>query len=286
MSEPAESDDVPALLSARRQHVTTTSARSTLLTVLGEYVFPTDQPVWTSTFVSALGLLGIEEKSARQALNRTSAQGLIESQRHGRRVQWSLTDHGREVLKEGTDRIYGFMRRRRPWDGRWLVLSIPIPEKRRQLRHHLSTRLRWLGLGSPAPGLWITPNAGRDRDVQAVLDKLGLTDAASGWIGPSAGIGPESRLLARAWDLADVAEQYDDFLSTFENREARTDEEAFVAQIQLVQAWRRFPFVDPEIPAELLESDWPGIRAGNVFHDRHARWHRPAQAAWDSLADG
>jgi phenylacetic acid degradation operon negative regulatory protein len=254
-----------------------------LLTLFGEFVHPSGRPVWTSTLVAAMTSLGIEEKSARQALTRTATHDLIESARHGRRVMWSLTDHGRSVLEEGTERIYTFMRRRRPWDQRWLVLSVPIPETRRQLRHRLGTRLTWLGLGSPTPGLWVSPDASRGDAVIAVLEELGLTEHAFAWTGPSAVTGREAQLLAAAWDLEAVAKEYLAFLDEFEGRTTDNDEEAFIAQVQMVQAWRRFPLIDPDLPAELLGPDWPGPRAANVFHDRHARWHRAAHAAWENF---
>ncbi len=53
----------------------------------------------------------------------------------------------------------------------------------------------------------------------------------------------------------------------------------FAALVTLVHEWRRFPFVDPEIPDELLPSGWPGHRAKAVFDERHARWS-PAATAW------
>ena len=96
-------------------------------------------------------------------------EGLLTSTRHGRRVLWELTPAGAELLEEGTQRIYGFMRERHPWDGRWLVLSVPIPETQRQLRHRLRTRLTWLGLGSPTSGLWVSPDADMAAAVRAVM---------------------------------------------------------------------------------------------------------------------
>ena len=79
--------------------------------------------------------------------------------RHGRRVLWELTDDGRRLLEEGTRADLRVHARAAPWDGRWLVLCVPIPETQRQLRHRLRTRLTWLGLGSPTSGLWVTPDA-------------------------------------------------------------------------------------------------------------------------------
>ncbi|MCW2843858.1 MAG: PaaX family transcriptional regulator [Nocardioides sp.] len=270
-------------IASRRRDVGTASARSLLLTVLGEFVHPRHSKVWTATLVQSLQVLGVEEKSARQALTRTANEGLLSATRHGRRVQWELTSTGSELLEEGTRRIYGFMRERRPWDGRWLVLTVPIPERQRQLRHRLRTRLTWLGLGSPTSGLWISPDATKDRAVHDVIRDLGLESQAFAWTGSAAGLGNEERLLGEAWDLASVEDRYMDFISAFESRKAESQADAFTAQIEMVQEWRRFPSLDPDLPRELLDHDWPGPRAAAAFHDRHGRWHRPAQAQWDRM---
>jgi len=265
---------------ARRPRLGTASARSTLLTVLGEFVHPRGEGVWTSTLVAALAALDIEEKSARQALTRTAAEGLIESTRHGRRVLWRLTPVGKALLEEGTQHIYGFMRDRRAWDGRWLVVSVAIPESQRRLRHRLRTRLTWLGLGTPTPGLWVSPDASKAPLVREVVAGLGLQELAFAWAGPIADTGDERLLLAQAWDLDDVERRYLDFIEEFGQREAGDDDGAFVAQVQMIEAWRRFPFLDPDLPRELLDHDWPGPRAADTFHDRHRRWDRGAQRAW------
>jgi phenylacetic acid degradation operon negative regulatory protein len=275
--------ETPTVVSRRRE-VGTASARSLLLTVLGEFVHPRHSTVWTATLVQSLGVLGVEEKSARQALTRTANEGLLTSTRHGRRVQWELTPSGADLLEKGTRRIYGFMRERRPWDGRWLILTVPIPESQRQQRHRLRTRLTWLGLGSPTSGMWVSPDATKDRAVHEVIRDLGLESQAFAWTGSAAGLGDEQRLLADAWDLASVEDRYLEFIGAFESRDAESRTEAFIAQVRIVQEWRRFPFLDPDLPRELLDHDWPGPRAAAAFHDRHGRWHRPAQAEWDRMA--
>jgi phenylacetic acid degradation operon negative regulatory protein len=269
--------------SPRRREIGSASARSLLLTVLGEFVHPRSQRVWTATLLEALGALGVEEKSARQALTRLAGEDLLVSSRHGRRVSWSLTPSGAALLAEGRSRIYGFMRERRPWDGRWLVLSVPIPETQRQLRHRLRTRLTWLGLGSPTSGLWVTPDDRLADEVRAVVRDLGLEEQAFAWVGAAGGIGSEERLLVEAWELADVEERYVAFLDDFASRVPDSPEEAFVSQVEMVQEWRRFPFLDPDLPGELLDHDWPGPRAAAAFHDRHDLWHRQAQAEWDRM---
>lgn len=267
----------------RRRETRSASARSYLLTVLGEFALARDESVWTATVLEALGRLGVEERAARQALARSSGEGLLDPQRHGRRVAWTLTDEGRSLLHEGTGRIYGFMREHHGWDGRWLVLTVSIPESQRQLRHRLRTQLTWLGLGSPVSGLWVSPDATKSPAVHRVVRDLGLDQQSFGWVGPASGIGEESRLMSAAWDLEEVEERYLTFLGAFGDRRTDTGADAFTAQVEIVQAWRRFPFVDPDLPRELLDHDWPGPRAAALFHDRHARWHRQAQQEWDRM---
>ena len=91
---------------SRRREVSHTSARSLLMTVLGEYVLPRDHPVWTWVLVDTLAGFGVEEKSARQALARAAAEGWLVSERVGRRARWGLTPPGRRLLTEGAQRIY------------------------------------------------------------------------------------------------------------------------------------------------------------------------------------
>lgn len=259
------------------------SARSLLLTILGEFVHPRDGSAWTGTLVSALAALGVEEKSARQTIARTANQGLIESERHGRRVRWKVTPHGQAILAEGTERIYGFLRSSRTWDGRWLVVAAAVPESQRSTRHKLRTRLTWLGLGCPTPGMWIIPDAEKEDEVQATLADLDLTDRAFAWVGRrAAGTDPAS-LLDAAWDLDEVRARYHEFAADFSERAVEDDTQAFVAQVELIQAWRSFPFADPDLPAELLPRDWPGPQAATLFHTRRDRWHRLAQREWDRM---
>lgn len=262
---------------------TAASARSLLLTILGEFVHSRDGSAWTGTLVAALGALGVEEKSARQTIARTASQGIIASERHGRRVRWQLTDDGSLLLAEGTERIYSFLRSRHTWDGQWLVVAAAVPESQRSTRHKLRTRLTWLGLGCPTPGLWIIPDADKEDEVQAALTDLDLADRAFAWVGRrAAGTDPAS-LIDAAWDLAEVRTRYQGFNADFEERAVEDDSEAFVAQVELIQAWRSFPFVDPDLPAELLPPDWPGPAAATLFHTRRDRWHRRAQREWDRM---
>ncbi len=268
----------------RRRETGSASARSLLLTVLGEFVRPAGQPAWTGALVAALAEVGVEEKAARQALSRTAAEHLLSAERDGRRVRWHLTAAGDRLLAEGTERIYSFGRPVQRWDGRWLVLAVSVPETQRQLRHRLRTRLTWAGLGSPLPGLWVTPDIDKEKEVAAAIEELGVE--ACSFVGPYGAVGDQRRVVAAAWQLGELERLYDVFLAEVGGADVAGRAGAFSAQVQLVQRWRRFPFLDPALPAQLLPEGWPGPAAAALFHARHDAWHQQAQAHWRALSDG
>jgi len=85
-------DPEPSQQWARRsQALGVPSTRGYLLTVLGEFVLPVGGRVWTAALLDALGALGVEERTARQAVWRSAERGLLESERIGRRTHRFLT---------------------------------------------------------------------------------------------------------------------------------------------------------------------------------------------------
>lgn len=271
----------PAL--SRRRELGDTSARSLLMTVLGEFVMRRDQPVWTSTLVTVLAKFGVEEKSARQALARTAAEEWLSAERHGRRVRWRLTSRGRQLLTEGDDRIYSFGREERSWDRMWLVLMVSVPETKRELRHRLRTRLSWAGFGSPSAGVWVTPDTKREQEAQQILEELALTDGAMSFIAQYGSIGQEQSIVHQAWNLQAIAERYKQFIDEFGGLGPDGADATLVAHTRLVHEWRRFPLLDPQLPSELLPSGWTGAQAATLFHDLQLAWRPDAQRRWDEL---
>jgi phenylacetic acid degradation operon negative regulatory protein len=266
---------------SRRQAAGTESARALLFTILGEFVLPGSRAVWTSTFIDVLGRLGVEEKTSRQALMRTGADGWLTRQREGRRTLWSLSPHAVSLLTEGAERIYGFSAAQQEWDGRWLLVLARAPESERSARHLLRTRLAWAGLGSPAPGVWISTHPDRAAEAERVLAEAGLRDDAQIFVAERHGGGELSAMVAQAWDLPEIEDRYEEFLAEFAHPAAG---DPLARLIQLVHAWRRFPFIDPALPRELLPAQWTGARAARLFQRQHAAWTAGATAEWDRIA--
>jgi phenylacetic acid degradation operon negative regulatory protein len=266
---------------SRRHAAGAETARGLLFTVLGEFVLPSGGSAWTAAFIEILGRLGVEEKACRQALMRTAADGWLSPARVGRRTCWSLTASSERLLTEGTERIYGFTAATREWDGRWLVVLARIPETERPARHRLRTRLTWAGFGSPAPGVWLSAHAGRAAEAEQVLADAGLLTEAQIFVAERAGGGPLTALARRAFDLDDIERQYEAFLAEFASPGCA---DPLARIVELVHAWRRFPWIDPVLPAELLPEQWSGMRAAGLFTRQHALWSAAAQAEWHRIS--
>ena len=146
---------------------------------------------------------------------RTAADGWLTADRAGRRASWRLTASGVQLLTEGTERIYGFAAARSQWDGRWLMILVRTPESERPARHRLRTRLSWAGFGSPAPGIWLSPDASLQAEAERILAEAGLRDEAQIFLASHAGGGELAALARQAWDLDRIEQRYEQFIAEF-----------------------------------------------------------------------
>lgn len=275
----AEADNRTSLLGTRPS-----SARALLLVLLGEFVWPSVKPVWSATLLRALADLDVEPNAARKALQRTADSGFIAPEREGRRVRWTITEDGFRTLSAGDERVLQWDSRDTRWDGRWLIVSVSVPERQRRLRHHLQSRLFWAGLGSPVPGQWITPHWERADEVAKIIRDLDLDDQAHMFIGAPGPIADERRLVAQSWDLDELAADYRGFIDAFAGLNPRSDLECMRARVALTQDWRRFPYLDPDLPKQFLPAEWPGHDAARVFRDRHNAFRVRSLRHWNRIS--
>ena len=96
-------------------------------------------------------------------------------------------------------------------------------------------------------------------------------------------IGRPADVVALAWDLRAVEARYKQFIATFTPVQPADDAQALTAQTLLVHEWRRFPFLDPRLPRDLLPPGWLGADAARLFAARHARWRDGAGRCWAQL---
>jgi phenylacetic acid degradation operon negative regulatory protein len=262
------------------------SPGSLILTFYGAYGRSGDAPdgsVPVAALIRLLGAVGVDAPSVRSAVSRLKRRGLLVSDRAGSRsAAYAPSEAARQLLADGDRRIYD--RPRPDAAGSWLLAVFSVPERERQRRHVLRSRLARLGFGNAAPGIWLAP-AHLEDETRHTLARLGLTAYVDLFRGTHAGFEPTAEAVARWWDLDALAALHRDFLEVHEpvlrawaRRRRVAPEEAYRDYLPALDAWRRLPYADPGLPVSLLPEGWPGERAAEVFAALDARLRGPGGA--------
>jgi phenylacetic acid degradation operon negative regulatory protein len=269
-----------------------------LLTLLGDYWWQRTESLPSAAIVGLLAEFGVSDSAARAALSRLTRNGLLVTSRSGRRTFVRLSRRAADVLDDGGRRIFSFGATPAPWDGMWSLVAFSIPEEHRSARDELRKELRWLGFAPLYDGLWVCP---RDHagDVMARLKDLGISTAtafratalpavtADGVIGAVGAVGAAAvgdaaadgaggalvtaDIPARAWDLSGLRDRYQEFtefaglLRDQTVAGEITTADALVARTRVMNEWRAFPAMDPDLPYELLPPAWPRAAARDLF---------------------
>ena len=258
----ATRDPHPALAALLRRFRAQRPLRggSLLMSVFGDAIAPRGARVSLGSLIGLARPFGLTERLVRTSVARLAAEGWLTATRRGRLSEYRLTDTGHGVFAQATQRIYGASPGE--WDGHWTLLVVPPG---RGARGTLRDRLRWLGFGQLAPGVFVHPTC----TAQQAHNALAPGALADGWLFTSAGeaAAADRRLVAAAWDLEDLARRYRRFRDAFAPIEASLSlaalapQSAFVVRTLLIHEYRKIHLRDPLLPAALLPEDWIGAQA-------------------------
>ncbi|HEY3364804.1 MAG TPA: PaaX family transcriptional regulator C-terminal domain-containing protein [Symbiobacteriaceae bacterium] len=242
-----------------------------LFDLWGDYIQHRGGEVWTVTLTRYMAEFGISEPTLRQALSRMTRQGWLQVRRVATRSCYSLTERGQRRITEACRRVYDPVDL--PWDGMWRILTYSIPESMRAKRDELRHELAWTGFAPLASGAWISPNP-LDEAAQELIRRYEIESCVSTFLSRHMGPGTPKELVQRCWDLRAIQEGYDQFLlrwtprlDLFREGRSLPDDRCFVEKLELVHDFRKFLFVDPGLPRELLPGGWRGLDARGVFQE-------------------
>jgi phenylacetic acid degradation operon negative regulatory protein len=277
---------------ARSRQLTTSSKwfepqpQELVMTLLGAYVSPSRDSVWSGGLVNLLGEFGFSPGAARVALGRVVRRSLLVRVRDGRHVHYTLTPRSSELLAEGDRRIFSLGRHRHRANA-WTVLWHGIPENQRLEHARLTRRLRFLGFGSVQDGTWVSPHD-REAEVAALVASLGVSESVAVLLGRPASSIDFLPFARRAWDLDHLDARYEAFAREFSAyvparvRRQLSEREAFLLRTRLVHMFRTFPFLDPELPDEYMPEPRNRAHAVKVFDSLYPALAPPAQAYFDA----
>jgi phenylacetic acid degradation operon negative regulatory protein len=256
--------------------------KSLILDLFGRYSAQVQGWLAVSDLVELMGLLGVDEQAVRSAVSRMTRRGLLRQEVRDHVRGYATTPAADDLFADGDRHIYTSMEPARADDG-WTLLSFSMPESERDKRHVLRSRLMWLGMGNLSSGLWIGPRRVLP-DAVATVKSLGFEEFVDVFSASFEGMGDVTELVRRSWDLPALAELYSQFIAHHRpelERIRRTrrpiePQEAFVVYTLALHEWRKFPYLDPGLPVELLPRPWPGRVAAELFHDLRGRLEETA----------
>lgn len=285
-----------------------------LFTLFGDYVRHYGGTIWIGSLIALMAELAFTASAVRAAVSRTTRQGWLAAVRAGRASYYALTPRGEARVEEAARRIFKLHPER--WDGLWRVIVLPSAGSRDD-RAELRRELGWMGFAQMARGVYVTPNDLFDR-LPALAERYGLPSAGEMFTARLAGGGCASRrrvptgsdvssrpipggdgaaaFAARHWDLPAIDRAYAAFVEEWRPRlagwragAARTagapdlpGAEAFVQKTRLVHEFRKFLFIDPGLPGEVLPERWNGVEARGIFSAAYHLLSEPALAFFES----
>jgi phenylacetic acid degradation operon negative regulatory protein len=262
--------------------------RHLIVTVYGLYARSDGGWLSVAALIRLLADLGVDEPAVRSAISRLKRRGILHPRRHEGAAGYELSAEAVAILREGDARI--FRRRRATLADGWLLAVFSVPESERHRRHVLRTELTRLGFGMAAPGVWVVP-AHPDDATAEMLRRLGLDGYADLFHAEHLAFGSLAEKVRQWWDLAELERLYQEFLQAHQpalNRWQQPEppdqhdppdqQAAFADYLRVLTDWRRLPYLDPGLPAELLPEGWVGIRAADLFFTLRSRLAEPARA--------
>ncbi|MBV8116842.1 MAG: phenylacetic acid degradation operon negative regulatory protein PaaX, partial [Candidatus Eremiobacteraeota bacterium] len=259
---------------------------SLIFTLYGDLVHRTDKAeerdgsLWIGTLIALMGTLGVSAAAVRQAVSRLSRQGWLSARRVGNRAYYSVTERGQQRIEDLSPRIYGPVIE---WDGRWRVLHFAGGEPGRQPRDRLRKELRVLGWAPLTAATWISPVDALE-PARKASGACGVEDDVHFFEGRYCGPLTDRQLVERCWDLQAIAGAYNAFIARYRVRLAEErkhgrlhNDQAFADRLWLVHDYRKFAYLDPGLPSELVPAHWPGTVAAALFREYYAALEHKSQ---------
>ncbi|MGW0120752.1 PaaX family transcriptional regulator [Streptomyces sp. NPDC003327] len=248
--------------------------RSLIVSLYGAYGRGTDEhPMPVAALIRLLAAVGVDAPSVRSSVSRLKRRGLLLPRRTADGAAgYALSEEARRLLDDGDRRIYA--RTEPKLSEGWVLAVFSVPEQERHKRHLLRSRLGRLGFGTAAPGVWIAP-ARLYEETRNTLERLELSSYVDLFRGDHLGYAATAGAAERWWDLPAIAALHQEFLAAHEpvlrarGADPGTAEDAYRDYLLALDSWRRLPYADPVLPAELLPDDWPGRRSAEVFAALH-----------------
>jgi phenylacetic acid degradation operon negative regulatory protein len=246
------------------------SPQGLAVTLLADYTLRTRAWLPSAAIVALLAESGVSHAGARAAISRLAGRGVLEGSRRGRHSLYRLTGAAAASLSVGGRWVVASTTEAEDWDGGWTLVAFSLPQQLSVQRRALRDQLRWLGYAPLYDGLWVSPrgfsHTAKDRLAQLTVGTVTVFRARQVELDAMAVRDP-----LEAWDTGAIAAQYEAFVARWSPLLPRIGSgelrgaEAVRARTEVMDTYRRFPLLDPQLPVRLLPADWLREPAARVF---------------------
>lgn len=247
--------------------------QSLIFTIYGDYIRHYNNRIWVGSLIRLLEEFGHHPQSVRMSLSRMAKQGWLKSDKEGKKSFYSLTAIGESRLNIAAKRIFNI--KKQEWDGHWLTVILQNKFDDAKHKQAFIKELEWHGFGQLAPNVYVTPNP-----LNEIMDKLFVKYELEGKIDiftSNYTLGDNSKLIQRCWNIEEINDKYNLFFEKYSKdyvldkqliaKNELSAGECFVKRVILTHEYRKFLFIDPGFPAELLPKKWLGHHANQLFTD-------------------
>lgn len=246
------------------------SGTSLIISIFGDCIFQRGGVISLASLIQLMDVFGFNERSVRTAVFRLVQNDWLTSEKIGRTSYYRITEISRERIAAAHEKIYGM--NQGEWDRKWdlvLLSSVDLGNKA-----VLKKELEWLGFANIATNLMAYPSCD-ELQLQNLLFNLNMTEQVVVFRAEALHLWQESyptlkRMIEVNWPIEQLHQRYDKFINDFRNVLSLIEYgefnelQAFQIRILLIHQYRRILLKDPNLPLELLPSDWLALTARNL----------------------
>src|SRR5690606_18079189 len=247
------------------------SGTSLIMTIFGDCIFHRGGIISLASLIQLMDVFGFNERSVRTAVFRLVQNGWLMSEKIGRTSYYRVTESSRQRFIMADQKIYSFQHTE--WDQKWDLVLLSSVELENKLV--LKKELEWLGFANIATNVMAYPGCDQQK-LQNLLLSHQMTDQVVVFRAETLELWQESyptikRMVVVNWPIQELHQRYEKFISDFreffyfvEQDEEIDAVQAFQIRILLIHQFRRILLKDPNLPFELLPTDWLSLIARNL----------------------
>ncbi len=247
------------------------SGTSLIMTVFGDCIYHHGGIISLASLIQLMDVFGFNERSVRTAVFRLVQNGWLVSEKIGRTSYYRVTESSRQRFVQADAKIYNF--NHVDWDQKWDLILLSSLDLENKLV--LKKELEWIGFATIASNVMAYPGCDHLK-LQNLLLNLNMTDQVVIFKAEALQLWQESyptvkRMVEANWPIQELHSRYEkfirdfrEFLNLIENTDDLDAVQAFQLRILLIHQFRRILLKDPDLPSELLPSNWLSLNARNL----------------------